>query len=248
MHDILFKSSMAVVSALSGGLIIFFIKLNHKKLCSLISFSAGALLGAAALTILPEISFTLEIYKILIGVFTGYLIFWLISKYYFHVCPACSASHFDLQTTKKFSEIVLLLFTALGFHSFLDGVALSSNSVHTHDIGNSILVAIVAHKFPEGLALASLMIGANYNRNKTIIYVFLIQLTTIVGALFGEYFISKVLTDNWLTFIEANIAGGFIYLSLHAILGELLKNHKGLVLLYFSLGIIIIFTTRYLIA
>jgi ZIP family zinc transporter/zinc and cadmium transporter len=246
MDQLLIKSSFAVLSAIMGSLIVFFIKLDHKKLCSLISFSAGSLLAAAMVTVLPELTFSWEVYKIFLGLASGYFLFWIISKYYFHVCPACSASHFDEQTTKKFSEIVLLLFTALGFHSFLDGVAISANGGHSHGAGSSIILAIIVHKFPEGLALASLMIGANYKKNKTILYVFLIQLSTIIGTLFGAYFFAKYLNETWMIIIESNIAGGFVFLSLHAIIGELLKNHKRLVITYFLCGIILIFALMFL--
>jgi ZIP family zinc transporter/zinc and cadmium transporter len=165
----------------------------------------------------------------------------VISKYYFHVCPACSASHFDEQTTKRFSEIVLLLFTALSFHSFLDGLALSTSGVSEHGKANSILLAVLAHKFPEGLALASLMVGANYTKGKILKYVFFVESATVLGALIGDLFLAKYFSMYWLAFVEAHIAGGFVYLSFHAVFGELLRNHKALVIVSFLAGLLIIF-------
>src|ERR1035438_9259961 len=115
--DVIIKSSIAVISSVFGAGLLFFIKLDHKKLCSLISFSAGALLGAAGFTLIPESYHNLSVYhtysmiEMVVGVISGYALFWFITKYYSHVCPACSASHFDEQTTKKFSEIVLTLLT-----------------------------------------------------------------------------------------------------------------------------------------
>jgi hypothetical protein len=38
----------------------------------------------------------------------------------------------------------------------------------------------------------------------------------------------------------SHIAGGFIFLASHAVLGEMLKNHKKLVIVTFSMGLIII--------
>jgi len=238
---ILEKSVLALLSALLGAGVIFFVKLDHKKLCSLISVSAGALLGAAVVGILPEASLNLPIVQLVASTFSGYLLFWVISKYYFHVCPACSASHFDEQTTKRFSEIVLLLFTALSFHSFLDGLALSTAGISAHGKANSILTAVIAHKLPEGLALASLMIGANYKKGKIIQYVFLVESTTVIGAIVGDLFLARYFSAYWLGFVEAHIAGGFVYLSFHAVFGELLKNHKALVIISFITGLLVIF-------
>jgi len=239
--NLLEKSLLALISALLGTALIFIIKLDHKKLCSLISVSAGALLGAAVVGILPEASINLSIVQLALSTFSGYLLFFIISKYYFHVCPACSASHFDEQTTKRFSEIVLLLFTALSFHSFLDGLALATGGMSAHGKANSILIAVLAHKFPEGLALASLMVGANYTKRKIVQNVFLVESATIVGALTGDLFLAKYFNVYWLGFVEAHIAGGFVYLSFHAVFGELLKNHKALVIISFITGLLVIF-------
>lgn len=233
--EIVFKSFLVVVSAVTGAGTTFFINLNHKKLCALISFSAGALFGAAGFVILPESFESLNLLQIAIGAVSGYLLFWLISKYYFHVCPACSASHFDEQTTHKFSEIAMLMLTALAFHSFFDGMALI-NTAHSHFHGGSIFTAIAIHKFPEGLALASLMLGANFTKSKIIIYVALVEMTTVVGAIAGLALFGSILSELVFGIVMAHIAGGFFFLSVHAILGEMLKNHKPLVITSFVLG------------
>ncbi|MGE5401305.1 MAG: ZIP family metal transporter [Ignavibacteriales bacterium] len=243
---IIYKSVFVVISALIGAISTFSIKIDHHKLCSLISLSAGALFGAAVFSILPEAYEVLSIPELAIGLVSGYLVFWLISKYYFHVCPACSASHFDEQTTKRFSEIVLLMVTALSFHSLFDGIALTTGGGHLHFESNSIFFAILVHKFPEGLALASLMLGASYSKKKIITYVSLVELTTVLGAIIGIYLIRFNISPLWFGIIMAHIGGGFIFLAFHAILGEMLKNHTKLVLISFSIGAILILLTRML--
>jgi ZIP family zinc transporter/zinc and cadmium transporter len=237
--DILLKSILALISAVAGALLIFSIKLNHEKLCVLISFAAGALFSAALFTLLPESSGYLGWFEILIAAFSGYMLFWLISRYFSHVCPACSASHFDEQTTKKFSEIVLTLLTALSIHSFLDGVALTSGMEHQHQ-NQSVFIAVLTHKFPEGLALAALMISSGYTKSKIITYVILVELLTIAGAVTGYYFFRDIVSPAVISGVMAHIAGGFVYLALHAVLGEMLRNHKNLVIFSFSGGLLLI--------
>ncbi len=247
--DIIIKTGVAVLSALIGAGVIFLFKMNHHRLCSLISISAGALFAAATLIIIPEAfkGFDIGLIEIAISVISGYVVFSLISKYYFHVCPACSASHFDEQTTKKFSEIVLLMITALSLHSLFDGLALSIGISDDHFGGDSIFFAIAVHKLPEGLALASLMTGANYAKSKIILYVFLVQLITVLGAILGSYLISVDISISWISYIMLHIAGGFIYLAYHALAGEMIRNHKKLVIISFSSGFLFILFLHFVI-
>lgn len=246
MIEALLNSSFAVISAVAGALVLFFIKLDHHKLCALISFSAGALFGAAIFTLLPESYESLSIIELLLGGLSGYFLFWLISKYFSHVCPACSATHFDEQTSKKFSEIVLTLLTALSIHSFLDGIALATGSPGGHE-HSSLVAAIIVHKFPEGLALAALMFSSGYGRRKILTYVILVELVTVAGALSGIYLFTSGVSASLLGAVMAHVAGGFIYLALHAIMGEMLRNHKNLVVFSFIAGLLIIFGIPFLI-
>lgn len=242
--SVLLKSFIVLVSALMGGSVIFFIKVDHKKLCRLISFSAGALFGAAAFTLLPESFEALSALEILLSSSSGYLLFWFIGRYFAHVCPACAASHFDEQTTKKFSEIVLTLLVALSIHSFLDGVAVSTSGSSLSTENNSVFIAIAVHKFPEGLALAALMLSSGYSKLKIFSYVFMVEFITVIGAVSGIYVFETGISSVLVGIIMAHIAGGFVYLALHAVMGEMIRHHKTLVITSFSLGLILIFTAR----
>jgi zinc transporter ZupT len=237
--DILLKSILVLFSAVSGAAVIFVIKLSHKKLCSLISFSAGALFSAAAFTLLPESFGDIGWTQLILSAASGYLLFYLISRYFSHVCPACSASHFDEKTTHKFSEIVLTLLTALSIHSFLDGVALTSGLGHIHS-DESVFFAVLTHKFPEGLALAALMISSGYSKLKILTYVTMVESTTILGSVLGFTIFRDAVSPVVISSVMAHIAGGFIFLALHAIMGEMLKNHKNLVIFSFSGGLLLI--------
>jgi zinc transporter ZupT len=239
--EIFIKSVLVVVSALIGALVVFMVKLNHKKLCVLISFSAGALFSAAVFTLLPESYGYIGAVELILSLLSGYLLFWLISKYFSHVCPACSATHFDEQATKKFSEIVLTLLTALSIHSLLDGVALTSGLEHDHQ-NEAVFFAVLTHKFPEGLALAALMLSSGYSKGKIFLYVTLVESLTIIGAVAGYWIFREAVSPVIISAVMAHIAGGFIYLALHAILGEMLRNHKALVILSFLTGLILILT------
>lgn len=246
----LYLSIIAVLIAVIGSLITFVIKFDHNRLCALISFAAGCLISVALFVIIPEGFENAEMSYLsaFISIFSGYLLFWLISKYFFHVCPACAASHFDYQTTKKFAETALMMITAFSVHSLFDGIALATGghqehlvSSNSHGFENtSIFIAIAIHKLPEGLTLASLMLGAAYKKSKVVLYVALIEMITIVGTVIGYFIMKNSVPEYIINILMLHIGGGFIFLGIHAISGELIKNHRKLVVSCFSGGLFLI--------
>ena len=62
-----------------------------------------------------------------------------------------------------------------------------------------------------------------------------VESTTILGGLLG-WFVLRSASDFWLSLSLANAAGGFLYLAAHAMLGEIFRHHKKLVLANFAAG------------
>jgi zinc and cadmium transporter len=231
----------AYVFALAGGSISTSLRLGHKPLCALISFAAGTLLGVTLFAILPESLGDSPGWAVAIGAATGYALFFFISKYIHHVCPACAASHFDADATRHFSEIATALIVALAIHSTTDGLALGiqQEAPATDATKWSLFAALCIHKVPEGLALGSLLIGAGLRRSTALGWVAAVEATTLLGGVIGYFFLAKVSTF-WLGLIMAHVGGGFFYLAAHAVLGELIRHGKALVLTSFSAGLALI--------
>ena len=103
----------------------------------------------------------------------------------------------------------------------------------------SLFSALCIHKVPEGLALGSLLIGAGLKRRGALGWVAAVEATTLLGGVIGFFFLAKVSTF-WLGLIMAHVGGGFFYLSAHAVLGEMLKHGKKLVLTSFCVGVALI--------
>ena len=227
----------AYVFALAGGSISATLRLEHKPLCALISFAAGTLLGVTLFAILPESLSNNIWWAVALAAASGYALFFFISKYVHHVCPACAASHFDADTTRHFSDIATALIIALAIHSTTDGLALGiqQGAPATDATKWSLFSALCIHKVPEGLALGSLLIGAGLGRSGALGWVAAVEATTLLGGVIGIFFVAKVSTF-WLGLIMAHVGGGFFYLAAHAVLGEMLKHGKKLVLTSFSAG------------
>ncbi len=142
---------------------------------------------------------------------SGYLLFWWVGKYVYHICPACAVSVFDEKTTPRLQQTAVLLLIALGIHSTMDGLAVVIGDKIANHADAAILFALSFHKFPEGLALALLLIGAGYSRRRALLWTLAIQATTELGGLFGVY-ILKLAPDFLLSLIFAHVGGNFLYL------------------------------------
>jgi zinc transporter ZupT len=241
MANTLWQVVAAYAFALVGGWISTSLQLAHKPLCALISFAAGTLLGVTIFAILPESFGACSWWAVFLALATGYALFFFLSKHVHHVCPACAASHFDADATRHFREIATALIVALAVHSTTDGLVLGiQQEASTIDATKwSLFSALCIHKVPEGLALGSLLIGAGLHRSAAFGWVAAIEATTLLGGVIGYFFLTKVSTF-WLGLIMAHVGGGFIYLAAHALLGEMLKHGKKLVLISFSAGVALI--------
>src|SRR6266567_2344544 len=243
MVSALWQVVAAYVFALAGGAISTSLRLEHKALCALISFAAGTLLGVTLFAILPEGLNDSGVWPVVAAAATGYVLFFFISKYVHHVCPACAASHFDEDATRHFTEIATVLIVALAIHSTTDGLALGIGQETSATVATrwSLFCALCIHKFPEGLALSSLLIGAGFRRLIVLGWVAGVEATTLLGGVIGFLFLARSSTF-WLGLIMAHIGGGFFYLAVHAILGEMVKHGKKLVIRSFSAGVALIAT------
>lgn len=227
--------------AVAGGAISVSVRVSHKRLCGLISLAAGTLLGVTLFSILPESYSALPFWQMALGLASGYLVFAIISKYVFHVCPACAASHFDEATTHRFSEIAIAMVIALAIHGALDGLALAvgHEAEMSDQMDASLLLAICIHKIPEGLALGALLLGAGYRRGVVLVWVAAVEATTLLGGVLGLWVLPGI-SGAWIDIILAHVGGGFIFLAAHAVFGELLKHSKKIVLASLFSGMLLI--------
>jgi zinc transporter ZupT len=238
MANTLWQVIAAYIFAVAGGSISALLRLEHKPLCALISFAAGTLLGVTIFAILPESFGACPWWAMLLALITGYALFFFISKHVHHVCPACAASHFDADAMRHFSEIATALIVALAIHSTTDGLALEIQGEMPASGATkwSLFSALCIHKVPEGLALGSLLIGAGLQRVSVVGWVAAVEATTLLGGIIGYFFLNNI-SFLWLGLIMAHVGGGFIYLATHAVVGEMLKHGKKLVLTSFAGGV-----------
>ncbi len=232
---------VAVVAAALGAIVASSSKkISHLGLCLLISFAAGALLGVTFLHLIPE---AFEISGALGGVISvasGYFLFFLLTKYVFHVCPACSATH----TEVNFRAITISMIVALSVHSVMDGLAIYSGALSGTATGIAVLLAVAFHKFPEGMALSLVASNSGMSRSTAFMISFAVEaITTIAGGAAGMA-LKFSEHSNWVGLILGHVGGGFIYLVIHALLGEAVKHHPRYTILAAVFGAASIWTVQ----
>lgn len=209
------------MAALGGFIAISFKKINHLGLCLLISFAAGALLAVALLDLIPESIQAAGWIGGTLSILSGYVLFALVSRFIFHVCPACSATHTEL----NFKAITISMVAALSIHSFMDGLAIYSGYLATADVGILILLAVAFHKLPEGLALTLVARASGLGRAKAFLFCLGLEaVTTLAGGLAGIFVLVHE-NARWFGYVLGHIAGSFIFIVLHALLSEVFKHH-----------------------
>ena len=217
----------AFAATLGATIAVSFKKISHLGLCLLISFAAGALLAVALFDILPETFSLVGPLKGGISFVSGYLLFYLITKFVFHICPACAATH----TEVNFKTITIAMVAALSVHSFMDGLAIYGGTRTGSDLGFLILFAVVFHKIPEGMALSLVALGSGMSRLKAFLISFAVETVTTISGGFVGLLLSIPQESPWLGYILGHVGGGFVFLVIHALLSETVKHHPRYTLL-----------------
>lgn len=233
-QDGLFRILAAVAAAGLGAWVAVGLKrINHLVLCVLISFAAGALLAVSAVEIIPEVVHAMGWAKALLSIASGYALFFLITRFVFHVCPACAATH----TEVNFKAVTVAMIVALSVHSFMDGLAIASG-LHDHQtsVGFLIFLAVAYHKFPEGMALTLVARGSGMSRSKSFLLTLALEAVTTLAGGFIVLLPWISHEAGWTAFVMGHVAGGFLFLVIHALLSEAIKHHPRSTLLATAAG------------
>ncbi len=240
--------SVIIVSLVAFvGVLTLFLKqkLLEKILFWLVSFAAGALLGAAFLDLLPEAlehSGGVVLIYALIGVVTFYIIetfmFWYHCHYGHH-------HHHKHPRVKSFAYLNLV---GDGVHNFVDGMIIAAAYLTSTTLGLTTTLAVILHEIPQELGDFGILIYGGFKRGKALFFNFLCAVSAIFGALAVYAFSARI--EHLTEFLVPFAAGGFIYIASADLIPELHKEtnfKKALMqLLCFILGMAIIYAITFL--
>ena len=175
-------SALAAVGVILGGVLVLMPLSDphhpkrHTVLGALVAFGGGYMLAATVLEMLPT---AFELNGGLIAVLAGYLVVHLTQHMltpHFHFGEE---THTEAMVSRNIGVWALI---GLIPHSFFDGVAISSGFMTNYSLGVLIFGAVILHKVPEGVSLASIMVASGNSGRQALIAVLMTAAATILGA------------------------------------------------------------------
>ncbi len=106
-------------------------------------------------------------------------------------------------------------------HNFTDGIAIAAGFLISFKLGLATSLAVLFHEIPAEIGIFAVLLHSKFSRLKTLLYSLAAQLTAVVGALVGLFYLP--LFANSEALVLAFAAGGFIYIASADLLPE---THK----------------------
>jgi zinc and cadmium transporter len=145
-----------------------------------LAFGAGFMLALVLVGVLPEVFAGTNRAAAGMLVLLGYL--------FVHVAQHVITPHFHFgeETHPVPSSAGYSALVGLTLHAFFDGVAIASGFLVSWPLGVLFFLAILLHKLPEGVTVASLMLASGQGRRPALVAGAVLGIATIAGALLTE--------------------------------------------------------------
>ncbi|PLR97502.1 ZIP family metal transporter [Bacillus sp. T33-2] len=190
MSEVIFGSVLSALSTGLGALVILFMdrSVTHRWRDTLLAFTAGIMMAAALLGLIPEALNNGGFIQLSIGIFLGVFTLTLLEM---------NIPHIDLEHSKhniKFDEKAMLIISAITLHNIPEGlsVGVSYATNQAAETGNLIAFAIGLQNAPEGFLVALFLFNQQINRLKAFVIATLTGTIEIITAMIGYYSTSYV--------------------------------------------------------
>lgn len=218
---ILLAAATAIATA-AGGLLALRAK---DRLHLVLGLAAGLLLGLVAFELLPEVfelsnSEFLGAPAVSVALIGGFLLLHIFERVVGSHEPAESEYGHDHKHTVNVAGG--LGAAAMGFHIFLDGLALGVAFAIDEKFGVTVFVALLVHAFSDGLNTVSLLIKSGKWTKKGVLLLGVDSIARISGAAIGS---SIAFSSEFTALYLAAFSGILIYLATGHILPEAHARH-----------------------
>ncbi len=216
---ILFGLVAACAEILGGAFIIVKKHWPRRVQESLLALSAGFLLALVFFELIPESILILG---------TGASLYFIIGFGLLHFFEHTIVGHLHFGE-ETHAEVMISraastsAFAGLFIHAFFDGLSISAGMQYNFTIGLLVFFAILLHKFPEGLTVASIMLAASQPRKNAFIASIAIGIATMLGI--SVVFALVQVNSGAIGIAFALSAGAATYVGASDLIPEI--NHSG---------------------
>jgi zinc transporter ZupT len=184
---------------------------------ALLAIGAGFLLALAFLELIPEsIELTHRSDYALLAMLIGF------SALHFFEHILSGHMHFGEETHHEAALASHSVFGAIGglaVHAFFDGMSICAAMEVKSSVGILVFIAVLLHKVPEGLTVASVMQAGRKTRRAVRMANFMLPAATLAGALFVLLFVS--IDARMIGFLFAFSAGSAVYVGAADLIPEI---------------------------
>ena len=219
-----------VLATLAGGVLSVLIAASltlavlGRVVKSMVSLSAGVLLGTALLHVLPEAfeskTSPQALFATLLG---GLLFFWLLEKtelyrhdHHHEGDGHDHHHHFDAQRAGRGGFSVLVGDTV---HNFCDGIIIAAAFLADPKLGWVTALAILAHEIPQEAGDYIVLLNAGFSRGKALLFNALSGLAAVAGGVFGYFLVGP--WEAVVPYLLVAASSSFIYVAVADLLPQL---------------------------
>lgn len=196
--------------ALIGALVLFLREtMLNRILLVFVSFSAGALIGAAFLHLIPEAIQEIGVDETSIFVTFSYLLFGFCT--FFVLEQLISWHHHHATSHPKIMPFSYLTLISDGIHNFIDGLVMAASFMVNFHVGITTALVIALHEIPQEIGDFGVLLYGGFNKTKALYLNYLSAITVVIGGIIG--FLLHSWIGESIALLLPFAAGGFIYIA-----------------------------------
>jgi zinc and cadmium transporter len=169
----------AALGNLAGALaVVRHLRRGLRFIDACLAFGAGFMLAVTLLGVLPEV----------VGTGADALFFVMLGYFAVHLAQHVFTAHFHFgeETHDLTASAGLSALLGLTLHTFFDGVAIASGFLVSDRLGVLLFLAVLLHKLPEGVTIASVLVAGGQSRARAVGGAAVLGGATILGVLLTQ--------------------------------------------------------------
>lgn len=215
-------ASVAVAAFISFGAL-------AKLVPRMVSLSAGVLLGAAILHLLPEaFESQADLHALSWTLLGGLVGFFLLEKSsvlrHSHHHEHDGHGHHHGHDRREAGPGGSLILVGDAIHNLADGFLIAAAFLVDHRLGWLTAAAIAAHEIPQEVGDFIVLLNAGYTRRRALFYNVLSGLAAVVGGVIG--YLSLDAAQQALPFVLVLAASSFIYIALADLVPDMQRQRR----------------------